>query len=76
MAHSLLMNSFIDAILNGGEPIVSGESARSATELINALMLSAVRNKTVDLPIDPDEYDCLADELRDGTARVPMLHQS
>ena len=74
--HSVVMNSFINAILNGGEPIATGESARSSLELINALILSAMRNKTVDLPIDPEEYDSLAKELSDGTTRVPMLHQS
>jgi predicted dehydrogenase len=76
LGHSVLMNSFIDAILNGGNPIVSGESARASVEFINALFISAMRNKTVDLPIDPEEYDSLAQELSDGTARVPMLHQS
>jgi hypothetical protein len=34
-----------------------------------------MRNKTVDLPIDPEEYDYLARELSDGTTQVPMLHQ-
>jgi len=76
MGHSVLMNTFIDAILNGGEPIASGESARSSVELINALFISAMRNKTVDLPIDPEEYDSLAKELSDGATRVPMFHQS
>jgi hypothetical protein len=72
-AHSILMDSFIDAILNGGEPIVSAESARSSVELINALILSAMRKKVVDLPIDPAEYDCLIQELSDGTTRMPVL---
>jgi UDP-N-acetyl-2-amino-2-deoxyglucuronate dehydrogenase len=72
---SLMMDSFIDAILNGGEPIASGESARASVELINGLFISAMRKKTVDLPIDPEEYDCLAEELSDGRTRVPMLHQ-
>lgn len=71
MAHAALMKSFIDAIANGGEPIVSGASARSSVELINALILSALRKKVVELPIDPQEYDRLADELSEGAARVP-----
>jgi predicted dehydrogenase len=71
MAHAALMNSFIDAIVNGGEPIVSGESARSSVEVINALILSAIRKKVVELPIDPEEYDRLADELSEGSAQVP-----
>jgi hypothetical protein len=71
--HSVLLNSFINAIINGGEPIASGESARASVELINALFISAVRNKTVDLPIDPEEYDRLAEELSNGTTRVPTF---
>jgi predicted dehydrogenase len=51
IGHSVLMNNFIDVILNGAEPIASGESARSALELINALFLAAVRKKTVDHPV-------------------------
>jgi predicted dehydrogenase len=72
--HSVLLDSFIDAILDGGEPIITGESARSTLELINALIISGLRNKTVDLPIDPDEYDCVANDLSNGTIGVPMLH--
>ena len=74
-AHSALMDSFINAILNGGEPIASGESARDSVEFINALFISAMRKKPVDLPIDPEEYDYLAGELSDGTTRVPSFHQ-
>jgi len=71
VGHAVLMNSFIDAICNGGDPIVSGESARPAVELINAIVLSAMRKKTVDLPVDREEYDQLFEELRSGKAQVP-----
>lgn len=76
MGHSVLLDSFIDAILDGGEPIVTGESARSSVELINALILSAMRKKIVDLPIDPEEYDGLVQELSDGATRVSMFRQA
>lgn len=68
---SLLMNSFIDAILHGGEPLVSGESARSTVEFINGIFLSAMRRKTVRFPLDPEEYDQLFEEMVSGKVRVP-----
>lgn len=73
--HSVLMNSFVDSILNGGEPIVSGQNARPTVELINAMYLSALRKKMVDLPLDPEEYDQLFEELSQGKTQVPRFHQ-
>jgi predicted dehydrogenase len=66
-----LVNNFIDAVLTGNEPLVTGESAHSAIEVINAIYLSAFRRKTVDLPIDRGEYDQLFLEMSKGTVRVP-----
>ena len=65
------MNSFIDAILHDGNPMVDGESARLTLEVINGTILSAVRKKVVDFPIDPDEYDQLYRELCDGRTKIP-----
>jgi len=71
---SILMDSFIDAILYGGEPLVSGESTLSSIELINAIILSAVRKKTIDLPLNRDEYDELFKELSSGYTSLPILN--
>ena len=70
---AVIMNSFIDAICFGGEPLVTGKSARSAIELINAMYLSAMRKKTVDLPLNSQAYDALYDELVKGTLQVPRF---
>ena len=72
-AHDALMDSFIDAILKGGEPLVSGVSARPAVELINAIVLSAMRKKTVDLPVDRGEYDELFEALSSGSLQTPRF---
>ena len=72
-AHDALMDSFIDAILKGGEPLVSGVSARPAVELINAIVLSAMRKKTVDLPVDREEYDELFEGLSSGSLQTPRF---
>ncbi|HEY9854065.1 MAG TPA: Gfo/Idh/MocA family oxidoreductase [Leptolyngbyaceae cyanobacterium] len=71
--HLILMDSFIDAILNGGEPIVNGENTLPTIELINAIILSALRNKTVDFPIDREEYDSLFEELSSRAIEVPIF---
>jgi predicted dehydrogenase len=72
-AHDALMDSFIDAILNGGEALVNGVSARPAVELINAIVLSAMRKKTVDLPVDREEYDELFEGLSSGSLQTPRF---
>ncbi|MCZ6677634.1 MAG: Gfo/Idh/MocA family oxidoreductase [Candidatus Poribacteria bacterium] len=69
--HPVLMDSFIDAILNGGEPLVNGESALPAVELINAIVLSGMQKKTVDLPVDRGEYDQLFEALSRGEIQAP-----
>ena len=71
--HDVLMGSFIDAILNGGEALVNGVSALPAVELINAIVLSAMRKKTVDVPLDRGEYDELFDALSSGGLQIPRF---
>ena len=67
------MDSFTDAILNGGEPLVNGVSALPTVELINAIVLSAMRKKTVDLPVDREEYDELFEALSSGSLQIPRF---
>ena len=71
--HDVLMDSFINAILNGGEPLVNGVRARPTVELINAIVLSAIRKKTVDVPVDREEYDELFEGLSNGSLQIPRL---
>ena len=66
----VVLRSFVDAVLDGGEPLVSGVGARPAVELINAMLLSSVRRKMVDLPLDAGQYDELFEELCSGTSRI------
>ena len=71
--HDALMDSFINAILNGGESLVNGVSARPVVELINAIVLSAMRKKTVDVPVDREEYDELFEALSNGSLQTPRF---
>jgi len=74
IGYEALMKSFIEAIIDGGEPIVNGESARLTIELINAMVLSAIKKRTVDFPLDSEEYDQLFEDLSTGKAKVPRFH--
>lgn len=66
----ILLRSFVDAVLTGSEPLVSGASARPAVELINAMLLSAVRRKPIEFPVEAAEYDALFEELCSGRSRI------
>jgi predicted dehydrogenase len=66
-----LFDSFVTAISEGSTPITDAVSARRTIELINAIVLSGIRRKTVSLPIDREEYDDLMDELIRGDVKVP-----
>jgi predicted dehydrogenase len=55
-AYATLFDDFLAAIRDGRESAVSGESSLPALELINAIILSAAKRKTIDLPLDRDEY--------------------
>jgi UDP-N-acetyl-2-amino-2-deoxyglucuronate dehydrogenase len=67
----VVVNSFVNAVVNDEEPVITAESTLPALEFMNALMLSAIRGKTVTLPIDRDEYDHLFNELLSCTSSVP-----
>ncbi len=68
-----LLDSFIDACLDGGQPITDGASALHTLELINAIILAGVRKKVVSCPIDRAEYDALMDELSSGRVQIERL---
>lgn len=68
-----LLESFVSAVLDGGEPITTGESARWALEVINGMILSGVREETVKLPVDREAYNALIAELIDGQTEVPRV---
>jgi predicted dehydrogenase len=70
----VLMDSFIDAILNDSEPLISGTSALPGLELVNAIILSAFRKKTIDLPLDRNEYDELFEKLSSGQAHLSRFN--
>jgi UDP-N-acetyl-2-amino-2-deoxyglucuronate dehydrogenase len=62
--HTGIAADMIAAIEANRPPIAPGEEGVASVELANAMILSSKRGKTVDLPLDRDEYDELLAELR------------
>ncbi len=69
--HGAVLYQFVDAVLNGSKPMVSGEDALHALECINALVMAALTGETVRLPLDYHAYDALFSQLIDGKQQIP-----
>ena len=65
-----LLESFVGAIVDGGEPITTGASARWALEIINGMILSGMSGETITLPLDRPRYDSLMEDLKAGRKQV------
>ena len=61
--HRAMIRDFCLAIMEDRDPMVTGESARPAVELVNAIIMSSVRGKKVSIPVDRAEYDQVLREL-------------
>lgn len=62
--HATITRNFARAILYD-EPLISpGEEGIYSLELANAIILSGKKGKTVEIPIDRDEYEGLIEELK------------
>jgi predicted dehydrogenase len=62
--HAGIAADMIAAIEQNRAPAAPGEDGVASVELANAMILSSKRGKTVDLPVDKDEYEELLAELR------------
>jgi len=62
--HRAIGQNFLDAILRDAPLIAPGEEASAGLELANAMILSSYRGKTVEWPVDRDEYEELIGELQ------------
>jgi len=61
--HAEMIRDFVLSLIEGRPPMVDGEEGRNSLEISNAIILSSVRGKPVDLPVDRAEYDALVEEL-------------
>jgi predicted dehydrogenase len=60
--HLALYENLRAAILHGTPLLADGRSARLSLEVANALVLSSIRERTIDMPLDPMEFRSLLEE--------------
>ena len=62
--HKYITQNTVNAIL-GKEPLIApGTEGLNSVQLANAILLSGIRGRTVEVPVCEDEFDELLEELR------------
>jgi len=61
--HALLMQNFVDAILDGAPLLVPGAEGIHSVELANVMLYSSLMGQTVDLPMDSAAFERKLGEL-------------
>jgi predicted dehydrogenase len=62
-AHAVLMQNFVDAILDGAPLIAPGYEGMGSVELANVLLYSSLIGQTVNLPMDSKAWENKLNEL-------------
>ncbi len=62
--HIEMIKNFVAAIAGKKELLAAGKDGLNAVEFINACILSGQKKKTVDIPVDRQEYDELIEKLK------------
>ena len=62
-SHAILMQNFVDAILEGKPLIAPGAQGIHSVELANAILYASLLEKTIDLPMDSQAYERKLQEL-------------
>lgn len=71
--HVEILRNFADAILDGTPLIAPAEEGIASVELANAMILSGLQRRTVDLPLDASEYEAVLKGLIAGSrAKAPV----
>jgi hypothetical protein len=61
--HAILMQNFVDSILDGTPLLATGYDGMGSVELANVLLYSSLINQTVDLPMDSKAWETKLNEL-------------
>ena len=61
--HDIIIANFADAILNGAELIAPAEEGHNSVMINNAIILSAHKRQTIDIPFDADEFAALLQQF-------------
>ncbi len=65
--HAILMQNFVDSILDGQPLIAPGEEGIHSVELANVILYSSLIGQTVELPMDSAAYQTKLEELIGGS---------
>jgi hypothetical protein len=63
----------LDAILDGGSPLVPGGEGLHSIELANAMLYSSLVEQTITLPLDGAAYEARLNELIAGSSRQKKI---
>jgi predicted dehydrogenase len=55
--HAIILQNFVNAILDGEPLIAPGAEGMGSVELANAMLYSSILGQTVELPLDGDAYE-------------------
>jgi predicted dehydrogenase len=67
LPHAILMQNFVDAILDGTPLLAPGEDGIHSVELANVMLYSSLIGQTVELPLDSAAYEAKLNELIAGS---------
>jgi predicted dehydrogenase len=74
--HGILMQNFVDAILDGSPLIAPGAEGMGSVELANVLLFSSLLGQTVELPMDSAAWEKKLQELIAGSKLEKKVVQS
>lgn len=63
LPHAIMVQNFVDAILDGGALIAPGEEGLNSVELANAIVYSSLLGRTFELPMDGTAWEAQLNEL-------------
>src|SRR5439155_17232102 len=61
--HAILVQNFVNAILDGEPLIAPGEEGIHSVELANVMLYSSLINETIELPMDSAAYEKKLNQL-------------
>lgn len=61
--HKFIIENFADSVLNGTPLTAPAQEGLHSVVLCNAITISSMQGRTVDLPLDGDEYEGLLNQL-------------
>jgi predicted dehydrogenase len=61
--HIEILRNFADAVLDGTSLIAPAPEGRASVELANAMILSGLQHRTIELPLDAQEYEATLKKL-------------